>query len=84
VIKEKIYAEILDYIKRKGYVSENDLREKFKDIDIEIILQQMIDLGYIEYASSNCSNKSCSSCPLAKICPYKNTPLKYYKIKKVV
>jgi len=84
IVLRNIYREILDYARKKGYVDENDLREKFKDVDIEIIMQQMVDLGYIEYASNNCSDKSCSFCSLNKSCPYKNTQLKYYRIKKVI
>ncbi len=83
-MNSNIYREILDYARKKGYIDENELKKRYKNVDIEIILQQMVDLGYIEYASDNCSDKSCSSCPLNKTCPYKSSQLKYYRIKKVI
>lgn len=81
-MNRNIYKEIFDFARKKGYVDINEIKKEFKDVDIEIVMQQMIDLGYIEYASDHCSDKSCSACPLSKSCPYKNSQLKYYRIKR--
>jgi adenine-specific DNA glycosylase len=78
-----LHSDVLAYIKGKGYINIKEISSAFHEPPdkIELILQQLVELGYLEYASNNCSLKACNSCPINKSCPYINTNNRFYKVK---
>lgn len=81
--KNMLHNDVLMFIKEKGYINVKEISNAFHEPPdkIELILQQLVELGYLEYASNNCSLKACNSCPINKSCPYVNSNTRFYKVK---
>ncbi|MEB2793084.1 MAG: FeoC-like transcriptional regulator [Caldisphaeraceae archaeon] len=82
--EEMMRKEVLDFIRKRGYINVLEIARKFKEPPdkIELLLQQFVELGYLDYASSNCVSKACNVCPLRSTCPVRNSNYRYYKVKK--
>ncbi|MEM3715169.1 MAG: FeoC-like transcriptional regulator [Thermoprotei archaeon] len=78
-----LHDDVLIFVRKKGYVNVREISKAFNEpLDkIELILQQLIELGYLEYASNNCSLKLCDTCPINKSCPFVNSGTRFYKVK---
>ncbi|MGB9729647.1 MAG: FeoC-like transcriptional regulator [Thermoprotei archaeon] len=82
-VENVLHTDVLMFIRGKGYVDVKEISKAFNEpLDkIELVLQQLIELGYLEYASNNCSLKLCNTCPINKSCPFVNSSMRFYKVK---